>query len=194
MSLAAILAELQGLRGEIQELADRVHTLEISQVDRSFSSPIRGPVTVNYLAASSPVSEPAPTAPTTPGYPSPVAEVAAGSCDQRPVGVGPLSDSERRKIALRIGDFFARALAGLHRGPSGRRENPFTSRLYVLCRDVSGQVFEPVRVFKTFGALKPFIGDSGFGDSVFAGFPSQWEAKLAVERAGLVWPADVWAS
>eukprot|EP00434_Breviolum_minutum_P030991 symbB.v1.2.027409.t1/scaffold2802.1/size122644/5 len=171
MSLAAILAELQGLRGEIQELADRVHTLEISQVDRSFSSPIRGPVTVNYLAAGSPASEPVPSAPTTPGYPSPVAEVAAGSCEQRPVGVGPLSDSERRKIALRIGDFFARALAGLHRGPSGRRENPLASRLYVLCRNVSGQVFEPVRVFKTFGALKPFIGDSGFGDSVFAGFP-----------------------
>ena len=89
MSLAAILAELQGLRGEIQELADRVHTLEISQVDRSFSSPIRGPVTVNYLAAGSPVSEPALTAPTTPTYPSRVAEVAAGSCDQRPVGVAP---------------------------------------------------------------------------------------------------------
>ena len=95
---------------------------------RSFSSPIRGPVTVNYLAAA---------APTTPGYPSPVAEVAAGSCDQRPVGVGPLSDSERRKIALRIGDFFARALAGLHRGPSGRRENPLgISSLRALQRRV----------------------------------------------------------
>ena len=86
MSLAAILVELQGLRGEIQELADRVHTLEISQVDRSFSSPIRGPVTVNYLAASSPASEPAPAAATTSGYPLPVAEAAAGSCEQRPVG------------------------------------------------------------------------------------------------------------
>ena len=55
-----------------------------------------------------------------------------------------------------------------------------------------GQVFNPVRVLSRFSEARELVTETGvgsnFGDSIFAGFASQWEAKIAVQEAALSWP------
>lgn len=75
-------------------------------------------------------------------------------------------------------------------GASGRQEVNLPSKVYVLVRDLQGRLYDPVEVFTTFGAIRPHVRDGDFlGESIFVGFPTQWEAKLAVQQAGLRWPA-----
>ena len=52
--------------------------------------------------------------------------------------------------------FFARCLAGGHRA-SGRDRNPLPSRLWVVVRDYAGQIYTPVRVFRSWGACKLLV-------------------------------------
>ena len=190
MSLAAILAELQHLRRDVADLTSRVVALESAPStvpESSFASPA-GPLTVNYVSAGaeSYLASPVPPLPSLASS----SVIGPTSPSQIPVGV-EISEAERHRIALQIGDFFKRSLSGQHRGPSGRRANPLASKIYVLCRDRAGVTYSPVRLFRSFSSLRPFIGEGqNFGESVFAGFPTSWEAKLAVERADLIWPAD----
>ena len=103
-----------------------------------------------------------------------------------------ISDEERSTIAREIGHFFSRALSGAHRGPSGRSQNPLASRVYVVCRGADGTVFDPPRLYHTLGAARTVCEDRGqLRDSVFCGFPSLWEAKLACQTAGLRPPTEV---
>ena len=190
MSLAAVLAELQHLRRDISELTSRVVALETARGEEqeSLAASPAGPVTFNYVTASSDqlLASPVPSLPSfsASSVLGPVAE------SQAPVGLS-ISEAERRRIALQVGDFFKRSLLGQNRGPSGRRANPLASKIYVLCRDRAGTTYSPVRLFRVFSALRPFVGEGqNFGEAVFAGFPSTWEARLAVERAELSWPAD----
>lgn len=121
--------------------------------------------------------------------------------EQRPIAGGsppPLSppsssdnfEGERVAAARETGQFFRRCLAGLPRGISGQGR----IRLYVVVRDFSGRVSaNPVVVFHSWADTKYRVSDhtSGeYGDSIFAGFASQWEAKAAVREAGYTWPAE----
>ena len=103
-----------------------------------------------------------------------------------------LNWTQRDQIAEGVGKFLARALRGDHRGPSGRDANPLASRLWIVCRSISGVEYNPVRVFRTWTLAKELVkrGPSA-GDSVFVGLPSQREAKLAVQCAGLSWPETI---
>ena len=102
-----------------------------------------------------------------------------------------ISDEERSAIAREIGHFFARALSGSHRGPSGRSQNPLASRVYVVCRGADGTVFDPPRLYHTLAAARTVCEDRGqLRDSVFCGFPSLWEARLACQAAGLRPPTE----
>eukprot|EP00438_Fugacium_kawagutii_P029669 Skav210992 [mRNA] locus=scaffold2325:30524:39491:+ [translate_table: standard] len=167
MSHNALLLELQALSA----LNSRVLALELASGTSSAAAPS---VAVTYNTV---VDVP----------PSPVVNSSAESSSRGPqVVVG----AERRLIALEVGAFLRRCLDGLPRGVSGRDRVPLASRLYVLCRDLSGQLYNPVRVFKQFAQIKPLVkeGNNTCGDSVFIGFPTQWEAKG--DRKGPVFRKD----
>ena len=84
-----------------------------------------------------------------------------------------ISESERWQVCAGIGAFFARALAGGHRGSSGRHRNPLASRFYLVAKDCRGNTFNPPLLFPTFGAAERVVKVNGIlGDSVFCGVPS----------------------
>lgn len=104
-------------------------------------------------------------------------------------------EGERVAAAIQTGQFFKRCLAGLPRGESGRNRIRLQSRIYVVIRTYDGTLHtDPVLVFTQFSRVKALVAEGGqgnqFGDSVFAGFASQWEAKRSVEEAGFTWPAS----
>ena len=190
--LDSVLEELRGLRRELGDLAQRVTSLEAArgETSRLLGSP-SSPVTVNYSFAS-------PVLPGASPYPS---GTGSGSDQQLPVpvasasaGVGAEDSPDERfrsQVASGIGRFFARALAGNHRGGSGRDQVKLPSVIYVVCQDFSGKRYNPVFVSSSFAAIRGLVKPRGdCGNSVFAGFPSAWEAQTAVRSAGLVWPAD----
>lgn len=98
---------------------------------------------------------------------------------------------ERDQIADGIGRYLARAVAGEHRGTSGRDRVPLGSKLWIVVRDYAGQIYTPVRVSRSWGTVKPLVKPGGAdpGDSIFVGVPSEREARRAVAAAGLVFPA-----
>lgn len=53
------------------------------------------------------------------------------------VAAANFTDAERRAVAVEVGHFLSRALAGEHRGSSGRSKLPLASRIYVLARDIN---------------------------------------------------------
>ena len=192
MSLSEILAELRGLRQEVAEIGDRVSTLEASVVPAAASAAGgSAPVTVNYTCFATPPSSPAPA--------------GQGASEQVPVtpprrtSTTPLSSSsalehqelERRAAAISVGRFLRRCLNGEPRGESGRSRISLPSTVYILCRDFEGRCYDPPHLHYSYGSINPFVKRGGrFGDSVFVGLPSRWEAKLSVETAGLLWPSD----
>ena len=78
-----------------------------------------------------------------------------------PFGLSPapgpsaaLSWPERDEIAEQIGKFISRCLQGQHRWPSGRDLNPLPSKLWLVARDFEGQIYSPIRVFKSWGSCR----------------------------------------
>ncbi|CAJ1428239.1 unnamed protein product [Effrenium voratum] len=98
----------------------------------------------------------------------------------------PVSTERRLAAARSIGLFWVRCLKGRARGPSGRDSIPLPSVIYVCVRDINGHKHSPVKVFQSFAQLVPWVGKRGeFGDSVFTGFPSEWEATTTVAAAAI---------
>lgn len=124
-------------------------------------------------------------------YPSSTTGSATGASERGVPATADTSWSVRERIAGDIGRFFVRCLEGTNRGSSGRDRLNLPSRVYVVIRDKAGFITrDPVRVFTKFTEVKSLCAESGdFGQSIFCGFPSQREAKIAVEVAGLSWPA-----
>ena len=189
---ASVLAELQALRVDLAALSARVLALESRLEEQHFTTPLASPVTVNLTQNSA-----ASSLPELPPFPSP--SVAATSPAGSGVSATPSpyrssleqTEEERRSIARDAGRFLARALQGDHRGTSGRERLKLQSRVYILAKDIGGQVYEPVKIFRSFAAIQPLV-KHGFscGESVFIGLPTIWEAKEAVRSAGLTWPDD----
>ena len=105
---------------------------------------------------------------------------------------GEPSELERQEAAIATGQFFARCLSGRPRGNSGRSRIRLQNHIYVLVKTISGSEHtDPVQVFTSFSRLKPFVANAAgdFGNSIFAGFNAEWEARLAVREAGLSWPS-----
>ena len=105
---------------------------------------------------------------------------------------GPHTDREREEAAKDTGRFFKRCLEGKPRGDSGRGRIRLQNRIYVVVRTYQLEVHtNPVIVLDKFSEVKKLVCHpeaDAFGDSVFCGFPSQWEARLAVATAGFKWP------
>lgn len=106
--------------------------------------------------------------------------------------VGSHSDPVREEAAKETGRFFQRCLSGLPRGDSGRSRVRLQNRIYVVIKTYCGSLHkDPVLVFERYNQVKALVchpSSDSFGDSIFCGFPSLWEAKLAVATAGLSWP------
>ena len=100
-----------------------------------------------------------------------------------------LSWAQRERIARGIGAFLQRSLSGDHRGTSGREQLRLSSRVWIVVRSIRGEVFSPVRVFRSWSSAKQLVkqGNSA-GDSIFVGLPSEREARVCVEAAGLFYP------
>lgn len=103
-------------------------------------------------------------------------------------------DSERIEAAKQTGQFFLRALTGRPRGQTGRDRVKLQNRYYVVIKTFAGVVHtHPVRVYTAFSSVRAVVaaGGSGsvFGDSIFAGFASIAEAKIAILEAGFTWPS-----
>eukprot|EP00438_Fugacium_kawagutii_P014589 Skav231488 [mRNA] locus=scaffold820:416816:419018:+ [translate_table: standard] len=123
MSNQALLLEIQALRRELSELTARVVVLESAS-----PTTVAPQVTVNYLGTPLPESSYHPE-PTPPAAPS-------GETG---------SDSERAAAARSVGAFLRRSLAGDHRGESGRDRVQLQSRIYILCKDLAGNTYNPVK-------------------------------------------------
>lgn len=186
MSSEALLNEVRLLRRDLADLSSRVLALEDLAARQSEELAARSPSAVTSYTAVTSVRT------GSPGLPSPAASAAGFAPAAKRAAAANFTDAERRAVAVEVGQFLSRALAGEHRGPSGRSKLPLASRIYVLARDINLVTYDPVQVHRSFASLRPFVKDRNeeCGDSVFAGFPSAWEAKVAVEAAGLRWPAD----
>ena len=97
--------------------------------------------------------------------------------------------SERVAIAEQIGKWIRRGLNQQNRGLSGREKLDLASRIYVVVKDISGEIFDPPKVFNNWSGAKSLVSvDKQLGDSIFVGFPSKTEARIAVSAAGLKIP------
>lgn len=94
----------------------------------------------------------------------------------------------RVALAKRIGRFLTRCVNGDSRGSSGRDLLNLPNRLYVVLADHSGKQFAEPKVFKDFSRVTAICKKGySFGEAIFVGFATQWEAKVALEEAGLPW-------
>ena len=114
---------------------------------------------------------------------------ASSAPEVEPVAGRGLTWIEREEIALPIGAWIKRNLAGEHRGSSGRDVLPYQSRLWLVARSYQGEVFSPPRVFRVFTRCCELVKrGSDVGDSVFVGVPSEREARKVAEASGLGFP------
>lgn len=116
-----------------------------------------------------------------------VGESSAGAA------TGSHGDPEHEEAARDTGRFFTRCLEGLPRGDSGRSRVKLQNRIYVVLRTFEGKIHtHPVLVLERYSQVKKLVcnpqADNAFGDSIFCGFPSRWEAQLAVATANCRWP------
>ena len=101
-------------------------------------------------------------------------------------------DTEGRvALAKGIGGFLRRAYDGVHRGASDRERLKLANRLYVILVDFEGRRFPEPKVSERFAEVREICKRGpDTGESVFVGFATQWEAKLAVKEAGFTWPSQ----
>eukprot|EP00438_Fugacium_kawagutii_P012048 Skav218190 [mRNA] locus=scaffold5213:278481:281188:- [translate_table: standard] len=94
---------------------------------------------------------------------------------------------ERENIADQIGLWVARAIAGENRGESGRARNPLASKLWIVARDLAGQIYTPVKVFRTWGSAKALVKSGSIvGDSVFVGMNILENPPLSADDSAFV--------
>ena len=172
MSIATQLAELKlevaSLRAEVARQADRIARLELEgSAGEEFE-----------LVVSEPAGSSRPS----------VAAGATGAASEALLAREPPTEEERRAVAREVGRFLRAQLDGQLSGPSGRDKIALPNRVYVVCRDIEGKLYNPPLVLERFYEVRNICKrGTGFGSSVFVGLPSKWEARVAVEAASLRW-------
>ena len=175
-----ILAEIEELQGQVSEFGRRLASLRAEVAELDEFEVVGSTVSeAEFYSEKKDISSRAYS-----GTP-PTGALAAS----RP---GEPTELERQEAAIATGHFFAGCLSGRPRGNSGRSRIHLQNHIYVLVRTISGaEHIDPVLVFRAFSKLKPYVSNSAgdFGNSIFAGFNAEWEARLAVREAGLSWPS-----
>lgn len=175
----ALRPEIDSLRSALEALRLRVEAQEERIEELAGRGPVGSEVDRSSIAAASEESF------TRGSYSVVSSSVGRGTVASQ--------DTEGRvALAKEIGDFVVRSLEGQHRGSSGRSRLNLPSRLYVIFADYDGVRYAPPRVVKSFADAAALCKrGASCGGAIFVGFATQWEAKLAVERTGLVWPNPV---
>lgn len=98
----------------------------------------------------------------------------------------------RERAATETGLYFRRCLSGERRGPSGRDLVNLAPFFYVVVQEFNGPRHErPILCYTNYRAVLQLVQNPArpgdFGTSIFAGFHEEWEARLAVSTAGLLW-------
>lgn len=157
--VAALRSELEALKFRVQEIEERLSALESERISPAVSAGSEGFSVVTSVASQS-------------------------------TYITAEDTEERLELAKECGRFLKRAYTGVHRGSSGRDRLRLASKLYVVLADFSGKKFEQPRVFDKFSEVRDLCKrGADAGSSIFIGFASQWEAKLAVKEAGFEWPS-----
>eukprot|EP00438_Fugacium_kawagutii_P026206 Skav223836 [mRNA] locus=scaffold1256:194064:196363:- [translate_table: standard] len=118
---AGLREELQLLRADIDQLLSRVEHLERLLAEQSAPSGDLGPSA---------------------GY-------SSGSASRGRASAGDYTRRQREEAAAQTGRFFANCLTGGSRGASGRNEIKLQNRVWVLVRDIQGQVYTEPAGLKT---------------------------------------------
>jgi hypothetical protein len=195
------LGELQDLREEVEDLRAEVRRLRrgLSElralvVEQQGTTSGRDSAGLgSYTSASF-----SPSPDRTVGIATAAPAVVQSVPEQVELGLGPsahttLTWQQREEICDQIGRFLARSIAGAHRGSSGRERINLPSRLWIIVRDFSGQIYTPVKVVRSWSSCKVLCKPSNneCGDSVFVGVPLEREARRVVAAAQLEWPGAV---
>ena len=165
--------EVQELRKELRLLQSQVAALQIRVAE------LEGYEVISYPAGESgspPCDDRAPQ--TAAGSASASSEVGAASSTTAP---GPEEGSSvqswefRLEVAREIGSFLRRAVEGGNLGTSGRQKVTLKSRLYIIVKDRSGNLYtDPVRIERTWRCAKALVEkDGSFSDAIFVGVPSE---------------------
>ena len=114
-------------------------------------------------------------------------EVETAATQSGSTAAGYQVGSERETVARGIGKWIRRCLRGELRGLSGRERINLQSRIYLVVRDIQGQVHDPPLVFDRWKrcAEVVIIGKDS-GDSIYIGRPTKTEARIALSEAGLI--------
>jgi hypothetical protein len=182
MSLAAQIAELRrelgDLHAEVARQAARIVQLEaeVGVAGEEFELVLPEPAAeARSTAASSAGTAPSPAA-------------ARGAEVAPPAPAGAVSEEERRVVAQEVGRFLRAQLDGRLSGPSGRDKVALPNRVYIVCRDIEGRLYDPPLILDRFYEVRNLCKrGASFGNSIFVGLPSRWEARAAVEAASLRW-------
>lgn len=168
-----LLAEVEALRASVEALR-----LQVAAVDRR----VRDLEENRGSAASSA------------GY-SVVTAPAGGAAGGERVSQGPIdptSQTARAALAEEIGQFLRRCVGGVFRGSSGRDRLSLQSRLYIVVADFQGETFDPPLYFTAFAPVRSRCKQGSLcGRSIFVGFPSQWEARVALQAGGFSLPPEL---
>ena len=171
--IESVRLALQALSLRLEDLEESVQRLEGEEEEGRSGGPSRGPASsrAGASSAASVASE----------------GTAWTSLTSRPIAV---EDQEGRlELAKQIGLFLRRANSGENRGTSGRDRLRLQSRYYVVVRNFEGREFQPPLFFDRFAPVRDHCKRGpNTGSSVFVGFPTQWEARVALVEAGFQLP------
>ena len=151
-----LLAELRELRGELAQLSNRVLSLESQIQGSSFLS--NPPITVNYSVAGASAFG---TSNSPPGSPLPTSAAQTPVTSTGRHRASEYTEAERRTAAIEVGRFLRHALEEEHQGASSRDRIKLQSRVYILCKNISGRLYNPVKIFHSFAAIKPLVKVDG---------------------------------
>eukprot|EP00435_Cladocopium_sp_Y103_P061388 s246_g23.t1 len=168
--------EIEELRVGLERL--RIHCANLeSRVALLEGHPQQRTVSAGYSASFTQVS-------------SPVRSQASAASTRRDVVAG---DTEGRiALAREIGAYLRRAYDGLPRGASGRDRLALQNKWFLVLVDFEGRRLEEPLISHSFSAIRDRCKrGSDTADSVFIGFATKWEAKLALEAGRFPVPAEL---
>ena len=121
---------------------------------------------------------------------APSSEWTALSSASSVVPVESTDREGREALARHIGQFLARGLNGQFRGSSGRDRLRLQNRYYLICKNFSGDILEEPILASSFQEVRQHCKrGSDCGLSLFVGFATLWEARIAAQEAGLPLPS-----
>ena len=174
------MSEALNLESEVQrltELVDRL-TVRIVSLEDRLAKLERTEVVVSERAAASVASSP------------PASSTGWTALSSTQSVVLPEDQAGREELARHIGRFLKRGVSGEFRGSSGRDRLRLQNRYYLICKDFYGTVFEEPIFCSSFTEVRNQCKrGSDCGASLFVGFATLWEARIATLEAGISFAA-----